>query len=64
MSEDLKMPIPAAKIRNLNHGWRIQVGDGPGAFVSIVTSHHLIQPKVNQLQQYWTKAQAAYGNHT
>ena len=39
-----------------------EVGMGPGAFVGVVSSHHLGEPKVNQLQQYWVKAQAANGN--
>ena len=41
---------------------RVQVGDGPGAFVGVVSSMHLVEPKCLQLQQYWTKAQAANGN--
>ena len=57
--------MPAAKIRTLEDGCvRIQVGDGPMAFVGTVSSHHLVEPKINQLQQYWLKAQAAHGNHS
>ena len=57
--------MPAAKIRTLDDGCvRIQVGDGPGAFVGTVSSMHLVEPKINQLQQYWVKAQAANGNLT
>ena len=56
--------MPPAKLRTLDDGCiRIQIGDGPGAFVGVVSSHHLVQPKVNQLQQYWLKAQAANGDH-
>tara|TARA_Y100000004_G_scaffold44514_1_gene48853 strand:+ start:303 stop:467 length:165 start_codon:yes stop_codon:yes gene_type:complete len=51
--------MPPAKLRTLDDGCiRIQVGDGPGAFVGVVSSHHLVPPKVNQLQQYWIKANA------
>ena len=51
--------MPAAKIRTLDDGCvRIQVG----TFVGTVSSHHLIGPKVHQLQQYWVKAQAAHAN--
>ena len=56
-------PMPPAKLRTLDDGCiRIQIGDGPGAFVGVVSSHHLVPPKVNQLQQYWVKAQAAHAN--
>jgi hypothetical protein len=52
--------MPAAKIRTLEDGCvRIQVGDGPGAFVGVVSSHHLVEPKIHQLQQYWLKARQA-----
>ena len=63
MSSDSETPMPAAKIRTLEDGCvRIQVGDGPGAFVGTVSSMHLVEPKINQLQQYWVKAQAAHAN--
>ena len=49
--------MPAAKIRTLEDGCvRIQVGDGPGAFVGTVSSMHLVEPKIHQLQTYWQKA--------
>ena len=65
MSDDSAMPMPPAKLRTLDDGCiRIQVGDGPGAFVGTVSSMHLVEPKINQLQQYWVKAQAANGNTT
>ena len=51
-----ELPTPAAKIRTLDDGCvRIQVGDGPGAFVGVVSSHHLVEPKILQLQHYWRK---------
>ena len=57
MSDASELPTPAAKIRTLQDGCiRIQVGDGPGAFVGVVSSMHLIEPKINQLQHYWRKA--------
>ena len=57
--------MPVCKIRTLEDGCvRIQCGDGPGAFVGVVSSMHLVEPKCLQLQQYWTKAQAANGNLT
>ena len=56
-----EMPMPAAKIRTLDDGSvRVQVG----IFVGTVSSHHLIQPKVHQLQQYWLKAHAAHDYQT
>ena len=59
MSNDSGTPMPPAKLRTLEDGCiRIQIGDGPGAFVGVVSSHHLVPPKVNQLQQYWIKANA------
>ena len=65
MSNASEMPMPAAKLRTLDDGCiRIQIGDGPGAFVGVVSSHHLVPPKVNQLQQYWVKAQAAHANQS
>ena len=55
--DDSQLPTPAAKIRTLDDGCvRIQVGDGPGAFVGVVSSHHLVEPKILQLQHYWQKA--------
>ena len=60
MSDDSATPTPAAKIRTLEDGCvRIQVGDGPGAFVGTVSSMHLVEPKIHQLQQYWLKAHQA-----
>mgnify|MGYP004145611329 len=54
--DDSQLPTPAAKIRTLDDGCvRIQVGDGPGAFVGVVSSHHLVEPKILQLQHYWRK---------
>ena len=65
MSNASETPMPPAKLRTLDDGCiRIQVGDGPGAFVGTVSSMHLVEPKINQLQQYWVKAQAANGNHS
>ena len=65
MSNASETPMPVCKIRTLEDGCvRIQVGDGPGAFVGTVSSMHLVEPKINQLQQYWVKAQAANGDHT
>jgi len=59
MSNDSETPMPAAKIRTLEDGCvRIQVG----IFVGTVSSMHLVEPKINQLQQYWVKAQAAHAN--
>jgi len=57
MSDASERPTPAAKIRTLEDGCvRIQVGDGPGAFVGTVSSMHLVEPKIVQLQTYWLKA--------
>ena len=63
MNNDSGTPMPACKIRTLQDGSvRIQCGEPPLAYVGIVSSHHLVEPKINQLQQYWVKAQEAYAN--
>ena len=51
--DDSQLPMPAAKIRTLeNDGCvRIQVGE----FVGTVSSMHLVEPKILQLQDYWRK---------
>ena len=51
--DDSQRPMPAAKIRTLeNDGCvRIQVGE----FVGTVSSMHLVEPKILQLQEYWRK---------
>ena len=51
--DDSQLPMPAAKIRTLeNDGCvRIQVGE----FVGTVSSMHLVEPKILQLQEYWRK---------
>ena len=51
--DDSQRPMPAAKIRTLeNDGCvRIQVGE----FVGTVSSMHLVEPKILQLQDYWRK---------
>ncbi len=55
--------MPPAKIRTLDDGCvRIQIGDGPGSFVGTVSSHHLVEPKINQLRQYWLKANASHAS--
>ena len=51
--DDSQLPMPAAKIRTLeNDGCvRVQVGE----FVGTVSSMHLVEPKILQLQDYWRK---------
>jgi hypothetical protein len=53
MNDASELPMPAAKIRTLeNDGCvRIQVGE----FVGTVSSMHLVEPKILQLQEYWRK---------
>ena len=53
MKDGSERPMPAAKIRTLeNDGCvRIQVGE----FVGTVSSMHLVEPKILQLQEYWRK---------
>ena len=53
IKDDSQLPMPAAKIRTLeNDGCvRIQVGE----FVGTVSSMHLVEPKILQLQDYWRK---------
>ena len=51
--DDSQPPMPAAKIRTLESDGcvRIQVGE----FVGTVSSMHLVEPKILQLQDYWRK---------
>ena len=51
--DDSQLPMPAAKIRTLESDGcvRIQVGE----FVGTVSSMHLVEPKILQLQDYWRK---------
>lgn len=51
--DDSQLPTPAAKIRTLESDGcvRIQVGE----FVGTVSSMHLVEPKILQLQEYWRK---------
>ena len=51
--DDSRRPMPAAKIRTLESDGcvRIQVGE----FVGTVSSMHLVEPKILQLQDYWRK---------
>ena len=51
--DDSQLPTPAAKIRTLESDGcvRIQVGE----FVGTVSSMHLVEPKILQLQNYWRK---------
>jgi len=53
MSDASERPMPAAKIRTLESDGcvRIQVGE----FVGTVSSMHLVEPKILQLQEYWRK---------
>jgi hypothetical protein len=65
MSNASETPTPVCKIRTLEDGCvRIQCGEPPLAFVGVVSSMHLVEPKCLQLQQYWVKAQAANGDHS
>jgi len=53
MSNDSKRLTPVAKIRSLEDGsLMVTVGE----FRSIVSSHHLVQPKIIRLTEYWLKA--------
>ena len=51
--DDSQLPTPAAKIRTLESDGcvRVQVGE----FVGTVSSMHLVEPKILQLQDYWRK---------
>ena len=53
MNDASELPMPAAKIRTLESDGcvRIQVGE----FVGTVSSMHLVEPKILQLQEYWRK---------
>ena len=60
MSADSVMPTngpqpPNAKLRNQEDGTvRISVGE----YVGTVSSHHLVDVKINQLNDYWRKMHA------
>jgi len=60
MSADSAMPTnepqpPNAKIFNQEDGSvRVSVGE----YVGFVSSHHLVLPKINQLNNYWRKMHA------
>ena len=50
MSSASEMPMPNAKIRNLDDGCvQITVGNISGT----VSSHHLVEPKLRQLRLLW-----------
>ena len=53
MKDGSERPMPAAKIRTLESDGcvRVQVGE----FVGTVSSMHLVEPKILQLQDYWRK---------
>ena len=53
MNDASELPMPAAKIRTLESDGcvRVQVGE----FVGTVSSMHLVEPKILQLQEYWRK---------
>ena len=53
MNDASELPTPAAKIRTLESDGcvRVQVGE----FVGTVSSMHLVEPKILQLQDYWRK---------
>ena len=53
MKDGSERPMPAAKIRTLESDGcvRVQVGE----FVGTVSSMHLVEPKILQLQEYWRK---------
>ena len=60
MSADSVMPTdelqpPNPRLRNLDDGCvRVTVGE----YVGVVSSHHLVDVKVNQLNGYWRKMHA------
>ena len=59
MSADFAMPTnepqpPNAKIISQENGVRVSVGE----YVGFVSSHHLVLPKINQLNNYWRKMHA------
>jgi|TARA_R110002020_G_scaffold90157_1_gene219662 hypothetical protein len=60
MNDDLKRLTPTAKIRSLEDGsLMVTVGE----FRSIVSSHHLVEPKIIRLTSYWMKAHGHDGDH-
>ena len=53
MNDASERPTPNPKIRTLPDGCvQVMVGD----FKAIVSSMHLVEPKIRQLQHYWQKA--------
>jgi len=61
MSADYVTPTdepqpPNAKIRNREDGTVVL---SVGEYVGFVSSHHLVLPKINQLNNYWRKMHAS-----
>jgi len=54
MNDDSHAPTPNPKIRTLPEDGSIRIT--LGEFVGTVSSMHLIEPKIKQLQDYWRKA--------
>jgi len=61
MKNDLNRLTPVAKIRSLEDGsLMVTVGE----YRSIVSSHHLVEPKIIRLTSYWMKAHGHNGDQT
>ena len=61
MNNDSNRLTPVAKIRSLEDGsLMVTVGE----FRSIVSSHHLLEPKILRLTSYWMKAHGPDGDQT
>ena len=59
MNNDLNRLTPTAKIRSLEDGsLMVTVGE----YRSIVSSHHLVEPKIIRLTSYWMKAHGHNGD--
>ena len=58
MSNASNASIPNAKISNEPDGCvRIRIGEGDMMVEGVVSSHHLVEPRINQLRTAWQRKQ-------
>ena len=58
MSSASQGSIPNAKISNEPDGCvRIKIGEGANMVQGVVSSHHLVEPKIQQLRDAWLRQQ-------
>ena len=58
MSDASHGSIPNARISNEPDGCvRIRIGEGDMMVEGVVSSHHLVEPRINQLRTAWQRKQ-------